>query len=133
MHGNVDDPLTITGDELMVCGPIVWNGDQPGDVPATSVEVRSVKVVRVDPDTGALGPQIGSFNSTVPFPAGVEDWMVNVQVSPEEPLQPGDVVRVAVQALARLQNGGARSETWDHQVSITDVPEAGGGGAAPGP
>ncbi len=131
-HGNVDDPLTITGDQLMVCGPIKWDGDAPGDTPAQSVDVRSVTVVRVDPATGQAGPQIGTFNRTASFPAGKEDWMVSVRITGDEPLEPGDSVRVTVQAVIHLALGGVRTEPWIHEASITDVPED-DGGAAGGP
>jgi hypothetical protein len=126
VHGNVDDPLTITGDQLMVCGPVKWTGDEPGDTPASSVEVRSVKVVRVDPLSGELGPQVGAFNHATPFPSGVDDWMVTVRITSDDPLLPGDTVRVTVQAVVRLAGGGVRTEPWDHQVTITDVPEGDG-------
>lgn len=131
-HGNVDDPLTFADGVLMVCGPIIWEGDGAGDTPARSVDVRAVKVVRVDPATGQAGAQIGTFSRTVPFAAGVEDWMVNVQISPEQPLEPGDRVHVSVQALVHLVDGGARPEPWDHDATITDLPEDGGAGAVAG-
>jgi hypothetical protein len=133
MHGNVDDPLTIAGDQLMVCGPIRWEGDAPGDTPAQSVDVRSVTVVRFDPGSGQTGPQIGTFSRPTSFPTGTEDWMVKVRITGDEPLERGDSVRVTVQALVHLAQGGVRAEPWTHEASITDVPEDGGGAAAGDP
>jgi hypothetical protein len=123
-HGNFDSALTLNPDgSLTVCGPIVWNGTTPFDLPAAELQITFIVITQRRLDGCHV---IGTATPHDKFTPVTNEWMLDVTdirtvggTGCEGGFEPGPanaqaIVRVTVQGRNRIA-----TEMWNEHVHLS--------------
>jgi hypothetical protein len=104
---------SATGDSVEACGPLLWNGDQPHDRPASSLTIKSVEIKQGNA-RASTSPNLRLQRA--PEPA---DWMVgDIPAEGSEKFGDGHA-QAEAEVEVVLEDGRTDTEHWRERVELS--------------